>query len=165
MIQKSGETFSNVLLFIPSSSTVCSYFLAHRAIDIGPPNAGKVTSARMSGLVVTLVLVSLVANATCRTLSSTFFDSTFIEKAKGAVEKDCGHPCLSKFEEMLGWLEVNSDAVLSGKMAGPLNTTKFGEATPPMLAWAALANRELEKVWLLQNFHYSHYYLWHSFRA
>ena len=104
----------------------------------------------MGCLVKALLCVCLATGARCTAPSSSFFDSNFVEKAQNAMQKECGHPCLLKFEEMLGWLEANSEAILSGKMLGTLNATKLEKATPPMLAWIALANREVAKVRLLQ---------------
>lgn len=78
-------------------------------------------------------------------LRSTFFDSKIVEAAQSEMRKECGSPCVTRFEGMLGWLEQNAAAVLTGNVTGPFNLTKRADGTPSNLAWLALANKEFGK--------------------
>jgi hypothetical protein len=101
--------------------------------------------------IVTLLLISLVAHVDAARVSSRFFDASIVETMEEKLQKDCGRPCIRMFQDMMGWLEDNAEAVSTGKI-GPVNgslthmNVTHVTKEPWGLALLALTQREAQKV-------------------
>merc|ERR1711918_208862 len=96
-------------------------------------------------LIVSAVLFLFCNGVEGATPRSAFFDSKLIETTHTEMHKECGAPCVKRFEDMPAWLEENAAAVFSGQVNGPFNLMKREGAPESHLAWVALANHEFGK--------------------